>query len=214
MSRGLAVTTVNPFWGPMVGAERANSTQAWPAGTLGFVVSEPRYAGFWKRFAAYLIDFLLLYIVEGVLAAGVVMMSPHEINVMAIVYGVVNFQLVSVAIAWAYFALFESSPMQGTVGKYALGIYVTDGHGDPIGFWRATARYWLKPFSTLTLMVGWIMAAFTPRKQALHDLIAGTLVFSREERILPTSDPADINLDEYWDGKRWVNASTLPPAGG
>jgi uncharacterized RDD family membrane protein YckC len=198
----------------MVGAERANMSQAWPAGTLGFVVSERRYAGFWKRFAAYLIDFILLYIVEGVLAVGVVMMSPHEINVVGILYGVINFQLVSAAIAWAYFALFESSPMQGTVGKYAMGIYVTDRHGDPIGFWRATARYWLKPFSTLTLMVGWIMAAFTPRKQALHDLIAGTLVFSREERILPTSDPADINLDEYWDGKRWVNASTLPPAGG
>ena len=189
-------------------------SQALPAGTLGFVVGERRYAGFWKRFAAYLIDFILLYIVEGVLAVGVLMMSPHEINVVGILYGVINFQLVSAALAWAYFALFESSPMQATVGKYALGIYVTDRHGDPIGFSRATARYWLKLFSSLTLMVGWLMAAFTPRKQALHDLIAGTLVFSREERIVPTSDPADINLDEYWDGKRWVNASTLPPVGG
>src|SRR5712692_7074938 len=138
----------------MVGAERAKMSQALPAGTLGFVVSERRYAGFWKRFAAYLIDFILLYIVEGVLAVGVVMMSPREINVVGILYGVINFQLVSAALAWAYFALFESSPMQGTVGKYALGIYVTDRHGDPIGFWRATARYWLKILSSLTLMVG------------------------------------------------------------
>ena len=134
-------------------------SQALPAGTLGFVVSERRYAGFWKRFAAYLIDFILLYIVEGVLAVGVVMMNPREISVVGILYGVINFQLVSAALAWAYFALFESSPMQGTVGKYALGIYVTDRHGDPIGFWRATARYWLKVLSNLTLMVGWIMAA-------------------------------------------------------
>lgn len=186
----------------------------WPAGTLGFVVTDRRYAGFWKRLAAYLIDFMLIYIVEGVLAIGVVMMSPREISIVGILYGVMNFELVSIALAWAYFALFESSPMQGTVGKYALGIYVTDRHGDPIGFWRATARYWLKVLSNLTLMVGWIMAAFTPRKQALHDLLAGTLVFSREERLVPTSDPADINLDEYWDGKRWVSASTLPPVRG
>jgi uncharacterized RDD family membrane protein YckC len=185
-----------------------------PTGTLGFVVAQPRYAGFWLRFAAYLIDLMLIYIVEGVLAIGVVMMSPREISIVGILYGVINFELVSIALAWAYFALFESSPMQGTVGKYALGIYVTDRHGDPIGFWRATARYWLKPFSTLTLMVGWIMTAFTPRKQALHDLLAGTLVFSRKEQLVPTSDPADINLDEYWDGKRWVGASTLPPVGG
>ncbi len=190
-----------------------NMSVVWPAGTLGFVVTDRRYAGFWKRLAAYLIDFMLIYIVEGVLAIGVVMMSPREISIVGILYGVVNFELVSIALAWAYFALFESSPMQGTVGKYAMGIYVTDRHGDPIGFWRATARYWLKVLSNLTLMVGWIMAAFTPRKQALHDLLAGTLVFSREERLVPTSDPADINLDEYWDGKRWVSASTLPPAG-
>ncbi len=185
----------------------------WPAGTLGFVVTDRRYAGFWKRLAAYLIDFMLIYIVESVLAIGVVMMSPREISIVGLLSGVINFELVSIALAWAYFALFESSPMQGTVGKYALGIYVTDRHGDSIGFWRATARYWLKVLSNLTLMVGWIMAAFTPRKQALHDLLAGTLVFSREERLVPTSDPADINLDEYWDGKRWVSASTLPPAG-
>src|SRR5260370_24881110 len=126
----------------MVGAERANMSQALPAGTLGFVVRERRFARFWKRFAAYLIDFILLYIVEGVLAVGVVMMSPREINVVGILYGVINFQLVSAALAWAYFALFESSPMHHTVGKYALRLYVTHPHGDPIGLSRAAARYW------------------------------------------------------------------------
>src|SRR5713226_9906680 len=195
----------------MVGAERANMSQALPAGTLGFVVGERRYAGFWKRFAAYLIDFILLYSVEGVLAVGVVMMSPREINVVGILYGVINFQLVSAALAWAYFALFESSPMQATVGKYALGLYVSDLSGDPIGFWRATARYWLKMFSSLTLMVGWIIAAFTPQKQALHDLLAGTLVLRRVDGMAPVPNAAALNLDDYWDGRRWVGAPTLPP---
>src|SRR5260370_35014607 len=118
----------------MVGAERANMSQALPAGTLGFVVSERRYAGFWKRFAAYLIDFILLYIVEGVLAVGVVMMSPREIRFVGILSGVINFQLVSAPLAWAYFALFDSSPLQGSLGKFATWLYVPGGHGAPLAF--------------------------------------------------------------------------------
>ncbi len=187
-------------------------SRAFPAGTLGFEATRHRYAGFWLRFAAYLIDFVLIYIVEGVLAVGVVMMGPHELNVVAILYGLVNFALVSAALAWAYFALFESSPMQATVGKYALGLYVSDLSGDPIGFWRATARYWLKMFSSLTLMVGWIIAAFTPQKQALHDLLAGTLVLRRVDGMAPVPNAAALNLDDYWDGRRWVGAPTLPPS--
>ena len=177
------------------------------------MATRPSYAGFWLRLAAYLIDLTLIYVVEGVLAVGVVMMGPRELNVVAVLYGLVNFALVSAALAWAYFALFESSPMQGTVGKYALGIYVTDRHGDPIGFWRATARYWLKLLSSLSLMVGWILAAFTPRKQALHDLLAGTLVLSRADQVVTPPAAGGANLDEYWDGRRWINARTLPPSG-
>jgi len=176
------------------------------------VATRPSYAGFWLRLAAYLIDLTLIYVVEGVLAVGVVMMGPRELNVVAVFYGLVNFALVSAALAWAYFALFESSPMQGTVGKYALGIYVTDRHGDPIGFWRATARYWLKLLSSLSLMVGWTLAAFTPRKQALHDLLAGTLVLSRADQMATAPAAAGANLDEYWDGRRWINAPSLPPS--
>lgn len=186
-------------------------SRAWPAGVLGRAAKPPHYAGFWLRVAAYLIDLTLIYIVEGVLAVGVVMMSPHEINIVAIFYGFFNFGLVSAALAWAYFVLFESSPMQGTVGKYALGIYVTDRYGDPITFWRASARYWLKLLSSLSLMVGWIMPAFTPRKQALHDLLAGTLVLSRHDLAMPALNATGANLDEYWDGRRWINAPSLPP---
>ena len=185
---------------------------AWPAETVQLMAPGPHYADFWLRLAAYLIDLTLIYIVEGVLAVGVVLMGPREISIVGILVGLINFALVSASLAWAYFALFESSPMQGTVGKYALGIYVTDVHGDPIGFWRATARYWLKPLSSASLMAGWIMAAFTRRKQALHDLLAGTLVLSRGANLIPTPAVPGANLDEYWDGRRWRDAATLPPA--
>jgi uncharacterized RDD family membrane protein YckC len=159
------------------------------------------YAGFWLRSAAYLLDVLLLGSVQGVLVVGVFMMT-NDLQTLA------NLSPVSAAMTWAYFALFESSPMRATVGKYTLGLYVGDKHGDPISFRRASARYWLKILSSLTLMVGWLMAAFTPRKQALHDVLAGTLVLRHAEILVPAG--AASNLDDYWDGSRWLGKPTLP----
>ena len=67
--------------------------------------------------------------------------------------------------------------MQGTLGKKALGMIVTDLDGGRIGFGRATGRYFAKILSALILGIGFIMVAFTQRKQGLHDLIASTLVY-------------------------------------
>jgi uncharacterized RDD family membrane protein YckC len=82
------------------------------------------------------------------------------------------------AAEWLYFALMES--MKGaTLGKMALGIIVTDLQGNRISFGRATGRYFAKIISSLTILVGYIMAGFTQRKQALHDIIAGCLVINK-----------------------------------
>lgn len=174
-----------------------------PEGPSGSRAVNVAYAGFWRRLAAYLIDGVLLSAVLGVLATGVLMMAPPDLRALA------NVVPVAAAMSWAYFALFESSPMRATIGKYALGLYVSDTHHDPITFRRATARYWLKVLSNLTLMIGWLMAAFTPRKQALHDLLAGTLVLRNAD--VPVSI-ANVpgNLPEYWDGTRWLSRPTLP----
>lgn len=163
----------------------------------------PVPAGFWLRFAAYLLDYILLGIVQSVLAVAVLTMDPGDWRAL------LNIAPVGWALAWAYFAVCESSPLRGTVGKHALGLYVADVHGDPITFGRASARYWLKVLSSLTLMAGWLMAAFTPRKQALHDLLAHTVVL-RAVAILVPDAPADTaNLDDYWDGRNWVTRSSM-----
>ena len=83
------------------------------------------------------------------------------------------------AAGWLYHALMESSSQQGTLGKMALGIKVTDLNGNRITFGRATGRYFSKIISSLTMGVGYIMAGFTQQKQALHDIIAGCLVVNR-----------------------------------
>jgi uncharacterized RDD family membrane protein YckC len=75
-----------------------------------------------------------------------------------------------------YCALLESSPWQATVGKRAMGIIVTNGRGERVGFGRAAMRFVAKLLSVLTLFVGYLLIVLTRRRQALHDLLAGTLV--------------------------------------
>ena len=162
------------------------------------------YAGFWRRLAAYLIDGLLLGVVQVTLAMIVQLLAPNDLQAQA------NVAPVGILLGWAYFALLESSPAQATVGKVALGIYVTDRNGDPIEFKRASIRYWAKLISSLVLMLGWLMAAFTPGKRALHDYVAGTLVL-RRSAVPVTPDVANpaAAMGEYWDGNRWSSEPSL-----
>ncbi len=162
------------------------------------------YAGFWRRLAACLIDGLLLGVVQVTLAMIVQTIAPDDLRAQA------NIAPVGILLAWAYFSLLESSPAQATVGKIALDIYVTDRNGDPIDYRRASIRYWAKLISSLALMLGWLMAAFTPGKRGLHDYLAGTLVLRRTTVPLTPSfaDPAAA-VGEHWDGSQWSSEPSL-----
>ena len=82
-------------------------------------------------------------------------------------------------IEWLYFALMESSQSQATIGKMALSIKVTNLEGNKISFGQATGRYLGKYISYLILMFGFFMAGWTEKKQALHDIMANTLVVKK-----------------------------------
>src|SRR4028119_63490 len=130
-----------------------------------------QYASFGKRFLAALLDGIILSIINILVSF-----------VLGLILGRTGSQigsLVGILIAWLYYAYQESSDKQATLGKQAMGIVVTDLEGKPIDFMKATIRYFTKIISSLILLIGYIMAAFTERKQALHDIIAGTLVLNR-----------------------------------
>ena len=137
------------------------------------------YAGFWRRFVAYLIDYLIIG--AGAFAVGFL------IGIIAGASGADDVEggwraaiyVVTIAGYYLYYAFMESSANQATVGKIALGLKVTDEEGNRIAFGRAIGRTVAKILSALTLFVGFIMAGFTDRKQALHDKIAHTLVVKR-----------------------------------
>ena len=80
---------------------------------------------------------------------------------------------------WLYYAIMESSERQATLGKMAVQIKVVDRRGGRISFARATGRHFAKLLSGLILFFGYLMAGFTSRKQALHDMVASCLVVNR-----------------------------------
>jgi uncharacterized RDD family membrane protein YckC/predicted RNA-binding Zn-ribbon protein involved in translation (DUF1610 family) len=130
------------------------------------------YAGFWRRFVAALIDGVLVTVVLfvlDILLALVLKSSPPALAA-AISLGL------TIGVGIAYYVVQESSSQQATLGKRALGIIVTDIHGHRISNARALGRYFAKLLSAFTLLIGYIMAGFTEKKQALHDMMAGTLV--------------------------------------
>jgi len=168
------------------------------------------HAGFWKRFLAYIIDSFILNIILGILLIPIFlifgvsifneldnsgnfnynsvnyiqdMSTAGEVAIASLVIIIVFFGIIgSVIVSWLYFALMESSSKKATLGKMALGLIVTDINGARLSFGRASGRYFAKILSGIILNIGYIMAAFTEKKQALHDILAGTLVLEPKNR--------------------------------
>lgn len=139
------------------------------------------YAGFWLRAGAIAIDM-------GVMVAFALMLSlvltPVKFMVYDDAFVIDAFQnLIIIVVGFLYFALLESSQWQGTVGKKAVGLIVTDMNGNRLTFGRSSARYWSKVVSGLSCYVGFIMAGFTDKKQGLHDMIAGCLVLKGKTNV-------------------------------
>jgi uncharacterized RDD family membrane protein YckC len=165
------------------------------------VLNMPNYAGFWRRFAAHLIDGIVLGIPVTILVAllgvGTASLSNNinsEEGTVAFVLGFLAAYSVVFIItfigSWLYYSLMESSSNQATLGKMALGIIVTDLEGNRISFGKATGRYFSKSLLpgliAIIPILGWIgsiawfvTAAFTEKKQAVHDMIANTLVIKK-----------------------------------
>jgi uncharacterized RDD family membrane protein YckC len=156
------------------------------------------YAGFWLRVLASLIDSAILGIPFAAILAtsfftfgGVALIKGLKIgpggNVDASTAPAMAAAIIPVygaaflgifILSWLYYAAMESSARQGTLGKVVLGLRVTDANGARLTFGHATGRHFAKIVTGfIPLGIGWMMAGFTAKKQALHDMIAGTLVY-------------------------------------
>jgi uncharacterized RDD family membrane protein YckC len=183
-----------PMMSSPVAAPIAGGVAAVPAYAGYAAVPRVEYAGFWVRFLAFLIDnavmgigFVLILIplifLTG-LGGFIGEIHPNEdMNDVGIfmLFGLLFLAAtVSLLLTWLYHALMESSEWQATLGKKVLGLVVTDMAGRRVSFGRATGRHFAKIITNMVpAFIGYIMAGFTERKQALHDMIAGCLVLRR-----------------------------------
>jgi len=143
------------------------------------------YARDWSRVVAFLTDFVIIYLLTFMLE---LVLVPLLVWAAEGGNGEARFMLadpsgaayfVFTVVAWLYYALWESSGWQATPGKRLWRIVVTDRYGADIGFGRASGRVFGMWLSALPWCLGFLMVDLTPRKQALHDWIAGCCVLTR-----------------------------------
>jgi uncharacterized RDD family membrane protein YckC len=149
-------------------------------------VSYSEFGSFWERFLAFFIDsailtfgsiavsFLVAFFIGFIMA-----LMGSEIEEMEGFF-IVLYYIMAFISGWLYFTIMQSSKLQATVGKKACNLVVTNSTGNRISFGKANVRFWSKFISSAIFGIGYLMAAFTEKHQALHDMIAGTVVLKRK----------------------------------
>lgn len=122
------------------------------------IPSSKKFAGFWARLGAGIIDLIILIIASLILS----LLGPIGL-------------FLDIIVGWLYFVLLQSSEHRSTFGMRALGIKIHDEQMNKVGFWRLTGRYFATWVSGIILFAGFFAIAFTQRKQGLHDMIARTI---------------------------------------
>lgn len=163
--------------------------------TVTVSVDQTAYGGFWVRAVAFIIDNIIIAIPTTLISIPLLgyamfnllpyleeydqtqIVSSEMATALFLFWSIgLLLQAIWVVFFWLYFALFESSAKQATLGKQIFGLRVTDGSGQRISFARASGRTFAKFISYFILYIGFMMAGWTKRKRALHDMIADTLV--------------------------------------
>jgi uncharacterized RDD family membrane protein YckC len=143
-------------------------------------IQNPKNAGFGLRFAAFIIDFLLMFFLTSFFWA--ILRLPIPLNSESIFSGsyFIFKNPLGILVGWLFYAAFESTKFQATPGKSVLGLKVTNENFERIGFGQASGRFFGKILSGLIVGIGYIMIGFTKKRQGLHDQMAHTLVLKEE----------------------------------
>jgi uncharacterized RDD family membrane protein YckC len=135
-------------------------------------IHHPRYAGFWMRFWAYLLDLIVIGSIERIILNPVFRLLDvplHETSWYAPI------SIATAIVFYAYFVLMTKYFGQ-TLGKMVFGIKVIDLEGRNLSWGTVLFREWIGRFISITILIGYIIIAFLPKKQGLHDLVVETTV--------------------------------------
>jgi len=160
-------------------------------------VPRVEYAGFWLRFLALLIDNVVMGLGVILILIPLIFLTGlraflgefhpsedmNDVGVFMLIGFVFLVATASLVLTWLYHALMESSEWQATLGKKVLGLVVTDMAGRRVSFGRSTGRHFGKMITNMIpAFIGYIMAGFTEKRQAIHDMLAGCLVLRRDSK--------------------------------
>jgi len=143
---------------------------------------EIKFAGFWYRLLAYFIDLILLDIIISIISITFIHfsspISEKDIGPFYLFYQnvFIHFVQYSFFILLFYNSIFEASKYQGSIGKIITKLKVVNIEYEKISFWQALGRNLSKYISLLIFGIGFLMIAFTKKKQGLHDMITNCLV--------------------------------------
>jgi uncharacterized RDD family membrane protein YckC len=135
-----------------------------------------RYAGFWRRGIAFIVDAFISYGVWRLISVNIYSISKD----LTTTYTSGNMAI------FIYYILFEISPLRATIGKLITGLQVTDIYGNKIGFFRSLVRFIIKTVSIAFFGIGIIYLVYSffssKKNQGIHDFIAKTVVVRKEKR--------------------------------
>jgi len=180
---------------PAAAVEGAPPMPPSPPPFLGVTdVAAPEYAGFWLRFGAWVIDYLILIVpftaislgmgLSAIAGAFLEQMKTDQVAAFeAYATAMLPITYVLMVVGFVYYTLFEASKWQATPGKMAVGIRVTGTDGQRISLARSAGRNAIRLTNVLRFpvplpLICYVVAAFTERKQGVHDLLAHTYVLT------------------------------------
>ncbi|WP_223591632.1 RDD family protein [Neobacillus bataviensis] len=138
--------------------------------------SQVRYAGFWMRFWAYLLDLIVIGSIGRILIKPVFRgldLSLSELNMFAPI------SIASAVIFYLYFVLMTKYFNQ-TLGKMVFGLKVIEFNKEKLTWGTILFREWIGRFISATTILGYLIVAFLPKKQGIHDLFTDTSVIHVE----------------------------------
>jgi uncharacterized RDD family membrane protein YckC len=130
------------------------------------------YAGFWMRFWAYLLDLIIIGSLNRILIKPIF----HALDIPTFEFNMFSFISVSSAILFYVYFVLMTKLVGQTLGKMVFGIKVIDLQNGKLSWSTVLFREWIGRFISSTIMIGYVMVAFLPKKQGLHDVFADTSV--------------------------------------
>jgi len=153
------------------------------------------YAGFLRRFAAFVLDTIIFCVISFVLLMILTLLKFYPQNPNDITLTIHFISLIGFIILYFFYFVFpEASPWQATLGKKILGIKVVDTHGHRISIGRSLGRNVNMALSSITFCVGFLMCLWTKKEQCLHDMVSGCMVVTSDVKPTPEFPPTKTPL--------------------